>query len=138
MMRNQKIYNFIIFIFMLVSIISLAGAGLEDSRQLVKCHAIEDGTIYVSESQLVPDDNVSNIKIVEKENVLAGSLQLRASRSSFSYRMALSFLCSLAFLSGLFLLAYSQRSVLYSSRYVSKVGYLITYIQDKDGRKRFS
>ena len=137
-MQSHGVNNFIICIMMLISMISLAGVGIEECRQLMRFETREGDSIYVSESQLVPDDNVSHIQIVEKSNILLGGVELRGGRSAFSYRCALSFLCALAFLSGLFVLAYSQRFVLRSSRYVQKAGYVIAYIESTDGRKRFS
>ena len=137
-MRNHGVHNFIICIMMLICVISLEGVGIEDCRQLLMGQMVEHSSIYVSQPQLISCDNVSNIKIVEKGNVQFASVQLRASRSAFSYRSHLSFLCALTFLSGLFWLAYSQRFVLRITQYVKKKGYLITYIENTDGRKRFS
>lgn len=138
MIKIRKIHKFIIYLFLLVCVISLSGTGLEDSRKLKLYHIDETAMIYAPESQLVSNDNVSNIKIAENETVVSGLVQNRVSRTIFSYRMSMGFLCALAFLSGLFLLAYRQWFMLYSSRYVLKIGYLIIYIQNMDGRKRFS
>lgn len=138
MMKRHNIHKFIIYICLLISAVSLSGTGLENSHKLKLRHFNGAAMVYAPESQLVSSDNVSNIKIAEKGNVTSGAARQQVVRSTFSYRVTLGFLCALAFLSGLFLLAYCQRFMLHSIRYTLKKDYLIIYIHDMDGRKRFS
>ena len=137
-MKNGKMHNFIIYIFLLVAMVSVAGAGLENSH-FANDHLYDtDAMQCFVESELLPEDNVTNIKVVEPGRVLVSTWQMRAVRSNFSYRAALYFLCALAFLSGLFLFSIRERCILYGNRYVSKISYQVDYIEDQDGRKRIS
>lgn len=137
-MKKGIIHNFIIYIFLLVTMVSIAGAGLEGPH-LVNAHLEKSDVMQCFvDSELLPEDNVTNIKVMEPGSILISNWQIRAVRSVFSYRAALYFLCALAFLSGLFLFPIRERFILYSNRYVSKIGYQVDYIEDQDGRKRIS
>ena len=137
-MKNGKMHNFIIYIALLVIMVSVTGAGLEGSHLANEHLDNTDAMQCFVESELLPEDNVTNIKVVERGSVLVSVWQMRAVRSVFSYRAALCFLCALAFLSGLFLFSIRERCILYGNRYVSKISYQVDYIKDQDGRKRIS
>lgn len=137
-MKTSKTHKFIIYIFLLVMMVSVAGAGLEESH-LVTLH-LDDADVMQCfvESELLPEDNVTNIKVVESGSALISAGQMRATRSILSHRAAFQFLYALAMLSGLFLFTNRERFVLFSNRYVLRIGYQVVYIENQDGRKRIS
>lgn len=82
-MKNGKMHNFIIYIFLLVTMVSVAGAGLESSHLANEHLDNTDAMPCFVESELLPKDNVTNIKVVEPGRVLVSIWQMRAVRSIF-------------------------------------------------------
>lgn len=137
-MNRDTIQKFIIYIFLFVSAVSIAGTGLDGAHQIRMTQAADDVMQCFVESELLPDDSVGNIKVMEPGSMLIRAQQMRTQCSEFSYQSALYFLCALAFLSGLFLFTNRERFALYGNRYVSRIGYQVVYMEDEDGRKRIS
>lgn len=137
-MKSKKWNNFMIYIFVIISMISVAGTGLEGPH-LFDLYRTDTGVMHCFvESELLPEDNITNVKVVEPGKALLGMEKMRVARLLVSQRAALHSLLALAVLSGLFLYAAWEHFVLCSSRYLSKIGYQIVYIQAQDGRKRIS
>lgn len=127
-----------IYIFIIVSMISVAGIGLEGSR-LFDLYQTDTSVMHCFvESEPLPEDNITNIKVVEPGKALLGMEKMQATRLLVSRRVAFHFLLALAVLSELFLYAAWEHFVLCSNRYLTKIGYQIVYIQAQDGRKRIS
>lgn len=135
-MKKGKMHNFIIYIILLAIMVSVTGAGFDGSRLVSGQSDSADIMKCIVETELLSNDNVSNIQIVEKGSVFTSVWQMRVVRSVFSYRAALYYLCALVFLSGLFLFSLRERFILYSNRYVIKICYQVDYIENQDGRKK--
>ena len=137
-MKTSKIYNFIIYIFLLVSIVSVIGAGFEEPH-LASMH-FDNGNVMQCfvETELLPEDNVTNIRVVERSSSLSRVSRTRTTRSALSNRTAFYILCALAVLSGLFLFTNQERFLLFRNRYVLRISYQVVYIEDQDGSKRIS
>lgn len=137
-MNKNKIDNFIVCIFLFISLISVIGVGLEAPHSFSLTKDSGDGMQCFVEAELLFDDNVTNIRLVEKSSNLIQVWHMRTVRSVFSYRKALYFLCALAFLSELFVFSNRERFILYVNRHVSGICYQVVYMEDEDGRKRIS
>lgn len=136
-MRKKTILrNFIIYFLLAVLMISGSGDGLDVTQQVLSACHHEDNKKITSQS-LIPTDDFSEFEIVESSSSMFSTTNLRYSRSGFSYRCNLFFLCTLAFLSGIFL--FDRKSFIHhDTRHVYKNHYHITFMQDMDGRKRIS
>jgi len=137
-MKKGKMHNFIIYIFVLVSMVSVAGAGFEGPHLISQHFNDTDVFQCFVEAELLPEDNVTNIKVVEPGSNLVRVSQMRMAHSMLSYRAAFYVLFALAILSGLFLFTNRERFVLFSNRHVSRIGYQVVYLEKQDGRKRIS
>lgn len=137
-MRESRTRNYIIFIFLLVSIVSVVGAGLEGAHQLRLGGDTGDVVRCFVEQSLLSADNVTNVKPVETNSRLLSIWQVRTNRASVSCRGVFYFLCVLVILAELLLYASKERFILYGNRFLSKADYRIVYIEDKDGRKKIS
>lgn len=136
MRKRMTIKNFIIYFLLAVLIVTGSGSGLDITQQVLSsCHHTEHKTLTAQ--SLIPSDEFSEFEIVEKSASVSSITNLRYRRSGFSYRCNLFFLCTLAFLSGIFL--FDRESLtLHGTRYVHENHYNITFMQDMDGRKRIS
>lgn len=134
-MKRNHINNFIIFIGLMVTLLSIAGTGLSQSRMMdSRLHTEDIMKEYVA-SELVSPDSVCNIQIVKAGCVLISSFQMRVVRSIFHYESSLYFLCTLIFLSGLFLFSNREKWFFYGNRFVSYICYHVDYIELQDGCK---
>ncbi|MDE5863779.1 MAG: hypothetical protein K2K56_10425 [Lachnospiraceae bacterium] len=137
-MRESRKRNCIIFIFLLISIVSVAGAGLEGAHQLRLGGGTGDVIRCFVEQSLLSGDNVTNVKPVETDGRLFCIWRTRTKGNSFSYRGVFYFLCVSVIVAESLMYASREHFILYGNRFLSKADYRIVYIQDKDGRKKIS
>lgn len=135
MKRRVKVRNLIIYIMLMVLVIAGSSMGLDEKKQVFSSSDCKSMTAITSQS-LIATDDLHNFEIRESgySNLLRG---VRNNRFNFFDRYSLFFLCILAVLSGITILS-SGAFVLNSKRYVRKRHYIITFMQDIDGRKRVS
>lgn len=137
-MRESRKRNCIIFIFLLVSIVSVTGAGLEGAHQLRLGGDTGDVVRCFVEQSLLSGDNVTNVKPVETNSHFLGIWQMRTSRALLSCRGVIYFMCVSVIVAESLMYASREHFILYSNRFLSKADYRIVYIEDKDGRKKIS
>ena len=136
MSRRLAIRKIVIYFLLAAFIVNGSGVGLDVTHQVLSsCHHKEDKTFQAQ--SLVSTDDFSEFEIVEKSASISSITNSRYRRTGFSYKCNLFFLCTLAFLSGVFLFN-RELFTLHNSRYVQKKLYHITFMQDMDGRKRIS
>ncbi|MCM1181570.1 MAG: hypothetical protein NC347_15050 [Clostridium sp.] len=136
-MQTGEKKNVIIYIMMLAVLISLTGAGFESSYYAVFQDEPDVMQCFV-ESELLPEDNITNIRVVEPGSALIRLNRMRKAGSMLSGRFDLSILCVWPVLPELFWFSNRERFYLYGNRNRSGVGYPVIYMENKDGRKRIS
>ena len=121
-MINKRNKDLIIYVLLAVLLIAGSGIGLDAGQQVHRnCDQTEE--VLMSQS-LISCSDLHTLEIRENTSVVLGF------RSLF-------FLYILAVLSGVFRLI-QKTFTFYSRLYVRKRFHIITFMQDADGRKKFS
>lgn len=136
MKNKMKIRNFIIFFLLAVLVISSGGSNMEHAGH-VSFARKDVETQKVSVQTFISCDNFSEVRVFEKTETVINLTNRRYSRSDFSYRNGLFFLCTLTYLSGISKLDWEFLN-LYNPCHIKREYYNITFMHDMDGRKRIS
>lgn len=99
------------------------------------CKAAE--TQKVSTQSFISCDNFSEVRVFEKTETVINLTNRRYSRSDFSYRNGLFFLCTLTYLPGVSKLDWEFLN-LYNPCHIKREYYNISFMHDMDGRKKNS
>ncbi len=136
MRRNVWIRNFIISLLVLIFVLTAAGYGLDEERQVFSAIQSEQ----VSELSVVTLSVNGEFHIFQVKECSSTIMRYYGTQSKVltsSLKGVFSFLCVL-----IILLVYFQfiknLFVRFQRLYVKERFYTIFYIQDEDGRKRFS
>lgn len=134
MRRNEAIRNYIIYMLLIVFLIVGSGMGLDGRYQVFVSGTDNQGEV------LEPLSFYSNIDLhtfqTEKKVTVTADAKGLRNNSDNQILRGLFFFCILAILLGLFQLN-QKKFILHSSRYIKKKRYIIRFMQDIDGRKRF-
>lgn len=134
-MINKRNKDLIIYVLLAVLLIAGSGIGLDAGQQVHRnCDQTEE--VLMSQS-LISCSDLHTLEIRENTSVVLGFRSLRSSRGDSFCRCGLFFLYILAVLSGVFRLI-QKTFTFYSRLYVRKRFHIITFMQDADGRKKFS
>lgn len=135
-MKKSGLGNFIIYVWILVTVCSVVGVGMDGFPSLDERAYGTDSVRCYGETEMFSVDNVNNIQVVKSESVVASAWQMKVARSFFSYKVSFSFLCALIVISALFLFSVQERCVLYENRLVIRLCFHVDYIEKQDGRKK--
>lgn len=134
-MINKRMNDLMIYVLLAVLLVAGSGMGLDAGQKVHgKCDQTEE--VLISQS-LISCSDLHILEIKENTSATIGLRSLRSSRGDSFCRCGLFFLYILAALSGVFRLV--QRTYTFYSRlYIRKRFHIITFMQDADGRKKFS
>ena len=136
-MKNIKQRNnFIIYVLLVVLLIAGVGYGLGDECQVFSSlREQQESRIFIP--TISANDNIHTFQVRERSSVGLRYVSSRNNRVEAGLRGTLAFLCVLAILSVLFRLI--QEVYLHFKRlYVHDWFWIIYFMHDTDGRKRFS
>lgn len=133
--RDQR-KNFIIYLFLVVLLITGAGYGLGDECQVFSS-LYEKQESSISVPRISANDDIHTFQIRERSSVTLRYVSSKNTRSEAGLRGSLAFLCVLAILSVFFRLI-QEVFVHFKRLYVHDWFCIINFMQNADGRKRFS
>lgn len=136
MRRKEWMRNFIIYILLAAFLITGSGMGLDEEHQIFSPASKSQAEVLKPQSFLSNID-LHTFQIEEKTSAIISVRGLRNNRTDYSSRYGLFFICILAVLLGISRLNQGVY-VLHGNRYVQKRRYIICFMQDTDGLKRFS
>ena len=137
MCKCERGRNFIIYLFLVVLLITGAGYGLGDECQVFSSfYEKSESSIFVP--TISANDNIHTFQVRERNSVVLRYVSSRNNRSEvIRLRGSLAFLCVLAILSVFFRLI-QEVYVHFKRLYVHDWFSVILFMQNADGRKRFS
>lgn len=136
MKKTDKHNNFIIYMLLVVFLITGAGYGLgEESQVFPSCYDNQGSTISVP--TLTASGEIHTFQVKERNSVTLRYGNFRNNRSETVLKNNYAFLCVLAILSVFFRLI-QEVFVHFQRLYVNERFFVITFMQDTDGRKRIS
>lgn len=135
-MEKKRTENLMIYVLLVVLLIAGSGMWLDAGKQSFLNSGQKEDAVFASQS-LISCNDIHTLEIRENSSVILGLKGLRNSRGDFFSRCGLFFLYILAVLPGVFRLV-QKTYVFYSRLYVRERFYVITFMQDADGRKKFS
>lgn len=137
MRTEKKVRNFIIY-FLLFTLVATGSKARLDTMWQVLSLCGHGGTKIVSEALITPEEDCLPDQITRQRATISSQGFLSCSRTGLSIRCGFLFiLFILMVLSEISKLNWGVLA-LYSERYVYEKRYIITFIQDIDGRKRDS
>ncbi len=136
-MKKKAMYqNCMIYLFLVVMLFTGTGYGLgEECQVFSSCFTEQKSSI--STPTFYANNDLHTFQVKERNSVVLRYRSLRSNRAEASLRGNWVFLCVLALLSVFFRLI-QERFVYFRRLYIEDRYKVIRFIQDMDGRKRFS
>lgn len=136
-MKNKDMYrNFIIYVFLFVLLITGAGYGLGEEGQVFSSYATEQKS-SISIPTFSANCDLHTFQVKERNSVALRYRGLKSNSGETTVRGGFVFLCILTILSVFFRLI-QEWFVYYNRLYIRDHFAVIHFMQDMDGRKRFS
>lgn len=136
MKRDKKHNNFIIYMLLVVLLITGAGYGFGEEYQIFSSYSdVQNSEITVRIFKA--NNEIHSFQVKERNSVTLRYNSVKGNRAEVSLRGSLLFLCVLAILS-VFSRLIQEVFVCFQRLFVHDRFYMITFMQDTDGRKRFS
>ncbi|MCI8509473.1 MAG: hypothetical protein HFJ06_13070 [Lachnospiraceae bacterium] len=135
-MINKRTKDLKIYLLLAVLLIVGSGMGLDVGQKVIlNCDQTEEAVL--KSQSLISCSGLHTLAVKDNTSVVLGLRSLRNSRGDSFCRCGLFFLYILASLSGVFRLV-QKTYTFYSRLYIWERFHIITFMQDTDGRKKFS
>ena len=136
-MKNKEMCrNFIIYVFLFVLLITGVGYGLGEEGQVFSSYATEQKS-SISIPTFSANSDLNTFQVKERNSVALRYRGLKSHSGETTVRGGFVFLCILTILSVFFRLI-QERFIYYNRLYIRDRFAVIHFMQDMDGRKRFS
>lgn len=136
MKEKMRIRNFMIYVLLVVFLITGSGMGL-DAKQQVFSLCNHEVTSTIASQSLTSYNDLHTFEIRESSSAVFSLRGFQNNHTKSFCRCGLFFFCVLTVLSAVFRLV-QETFALYSRLYIHERFYMITFMQDTDGRKKFS
>lgn len=136
MRKEMYIHNFIVYLLFIVFVLTGAGYGLGEECQVYSLSQIDQNS-KICVPTVTASGNLHIFQVKERSSSILQYRNFQNGNSESTLRGSFVFLCVLALLSVYFQLIHKV-FVCHQRLYVHDRFYMITFMQDIDGRKRFS